>query len=282
MLDHLDPALQAGLVREFGVDRFRFAHALVRDTAYAALSQSRRGRMHARVAEVLGGQPGRESEVARHWLAAGPQHADRAWRAARSRRPRPRVASTPTTRRSTLLTGAVDASSTTERAAADEDLFALLLELARRHLLTDNLVDLRRGRAPCARRGRATRRPDRAVAALGLLTTKALWQTGLLRPGRTRSSSDAAQGAWTGCRPATAWPAAGRWSSLASEIYYGSTHLEREALCERGARDGPAARDRRLLLRTLLAVPLGVWSPASADPRCELDGGGGRAGRGAR
>ena len=37
MLDQLDPALQAGLVREDGVDRFRFAHALVRDTAYAAL-----------------------------------------------------------------------------------------------------------------------------------------------------------------------------------------------------------------------------------------------------
>ena len=38
--------------------------------------------MHARVAEVLDGAPGRETEVARHWLAAGPSYADRAWRAA--------------------------------------------------------------------------------------------------------------------------------------------------------------------------------------------------------
>ena len=53
VLDDLEPALAAGLVREFGVDRFRFSHALVRDTAYATLSHSRRGRMHARVAQVL-------------------------------------------------------------------------------------------------------------------------------------------------------------------------------------------------------------------------------------
>ncbi len=84
LLDDLEPALAAGLVREDGVDSFRFAHALVRDTAYAALPRSRRGRMHARTAEVLAAAPGRESEVARHWLAAGPQHAADAWRATRT------------------------------------------------------------------------------------------------------------------------------------------------------------------------------------------------------
>ena len=81
VLDDLDPALAAGLVREDGVDRLRFAHALVRDTVYAGLSRSRRGRMHARAAQVLAGTAGRESEVARHWLAAGPQNAAEAWRA---------------------------------------------------------------------------------------------------------------------------------------------------------------------------------------------------------
>ena len=82
VLDDLDAALAAGLVREDGVDRLRFAHALVRDTVYAGISRSRRGRMHARAAEVLAGTAGRESEVARHWLAAGPQKAPQAWRAA--------------------------------------------------------------------------------------------------------------------------------------------------------------------------------------------------------
>lgn len=53
VLDDLDAALKAGLVREDGVDQMRFAHALVRDTVYAGLSRSRRGRMHARAAGVL-------------------------------------------------------------------------------------------------------------------------------------------------------------------------------------------------------------------------------------
>jgi DNA-binding SARP family transcriptional activator len=82
LLDLLEPAQVAGLVREDGVDRFRFAHALVRDTLRSSLSASRRARQHARVAGVLAQAGGRETEVALHWLAAGPAHAARAWRAA--------------------------------------------------------------------------------------------------------------------------------------------------------------------------------------------------------
>jgi hypothetical protein len=64
------------------VDTFVFEHALVRDTAYDGVSPTRRARMHAAVAAVLERGGGHETEVARHWLAAGPAHASRAWRAA--------------------------------------------------------------------------------------------------------------------------------------------------------------------------------------------------------
>ena len=84
LLDRLDPALALGLLREDGVDRFSFDHALVRDTLVAQLSPSRRARWHAKVAEVLAALPGRRSEEARHWLDAGPAYAARAWRAARA------------------------------------------------------------------------------------------------------------------------------------------------------------------------------------------------------
>ncbi len=84
LLDLVEPAQAAGLVRDDGVDRFVFAHALVRDTIYAALSPSRRARQHARVATHLAGLPDRATEEARHWLAAGPSYGDRAWRAARA------------------------------------------------------------------------------------------------------------------------------------------------------------------------------------------------------
>jgi DNA-binding SARP family transcriptional activator len=82
LLDVVEPAQVAGLVREDGVDRFRFAHALVRDTLRSSMRPSRRARVHARVAGVLADRGGRETEVALHWLAAGPAHAPQAWRAA--------------------------------------------------------------------------------------------------------------------------------------------------------------------------------------------------------
>lgn len=82
VLDVVEPALVAGLVREEGVDRFRFAHALVRDTLRSQMTASRLARAHARVAEVLAEAAGRETEVAFHWRAAGPSYARRAWQSA--------------------------------------------------------------------------------------------------------------------------------------------------------------------------------------------------------
>jgi hypothetical protein len=91
LLDVVEPAEAAGLLREVGVGRFTFAHALVRDTLVTGLTASRRARVHARVAEALEGQPERVTERALHWHAAGPTYAARAWRtsveaAAESRR----------------------------------------------------------------------------------------------------------------------------------------------------------------------------------------------------
>ncbi len=82
VLDLVEPAQAAGLVVEEGIDWYVFVHALVRDSLLIGASASRRARTHARIAESLDARPGRESEVARHWLAAGTAHAGRAWRAA--------------------------------------------------------------------------------------------------------------------------------------------------------------------------------------------------------
>lgn len=84
-LDLLEPALAAELVQDLGGDRFRFGHALVRDTAYDDLSPSRRERLHASLAALVEAAPDagdRSSEIARHWAAAGQRHRGRAWRAA--------------------------------------------------------------------------------------------------------------------------------------------------------------------------------------------------------
>ncbi len=82
LLDLLEPAVAVGLLREEGIGAFLFAHALVRDTLYGSLRSTRRARIHARAAVALSTTGGHDSEVARHWMAAGPTHRGDAWRAA--------------------------------------------------------------------------------------------------------------------------------------------------------------------------------------------------------
>ncbi len=128
VLDLLEDAAAAGLVREEDVDRWSFAHALVRDTVYTALPASRRARMHARVAQALDELAGgRETERARHWLAAGPSYAAHAWPAA--------AAAAAATRRlhahddSAELLVAALAVQPMDPAATDLDRWELLMQL---------------------------------------------------------------------------------------------------------------------------------------------------------
>jgi hypothetical protein len=55
LLDALDAAVHAGIIRELpaAIGRYAFAHALVRQTLYEGLTQTRRARLHHRVAEGI-------------------------------------------------------------------------------------------------------------------------------------------------------------------------------------------------------------------------------------
>jgi class 3 adenylate cyclase len=76
LLDLLDQAMQGGLIAEADnrVDRYRFVHALIRQTLYQDMSASRRQRTHLRIGEILErmGTPDEEqlAALARHWMAA--------------------------------------------------------------------------------------------------------------------------------------------------------------------------------------------------------------------
>ena len=76
-LDAAEAAVLAGLVIEDdrAAGRYRFAHALVRETIYEDISRARRARLHARVADALvatrGAEPEPAAEMAYHcWQAA--------------------------------------------------------------------------------------------------------------------------------------------------------------------------------------------------------------------
>ncbi len=85
--ERLDPARDAGIIRERG-GGLAFEHALTRDAVLASVGSSQQARIHARIAyayerpEAPVPAESRPFELARHWLAAGPVHAARAWPAA--------------------------------------------------------------------------------------------------------------------------------------------------------------------------------------------------------
>jgi DNA-binding CsgD family transcriptional regulator len=82
--ERLRTAVPAGLVEMGPTDtRVRFAHALVRDAAYAALAPSRRARLHRLAAELLEpratGRDELAGAVARHWDRGGEPGLAVAW-----------------------------------------------------------------------------------------------------------------------------------------------------------------------------------------------------------
>jgi tetratricopeptide (TPR) repeat protein len=77
LLDLLEAAVGASLLRESTdqVGRFAFEHALINNTLYQGLGNTRRARLHQRIAETLeaqlAGDPGaRVGELAQHWANA--------------------------------------------------------------------------------------------------------------------------------------------------------------------------------------------------------------------
>lgn len=267
VLDDLEPALAAGLVREFGVDRFRFSHALVRDTAYATLSHSRRARMHARVAQVLADAPGRESEVARHWRSAGPQHVGKAWRAARRAAEAARHVFAHDEALA-LLQWALEVLEQDEEGTT-ADRYDLQMDLGRTLQLIGNWVDLRPLVHHAVVSAEVLGDLDRLVDAATMPVTNALWQT--TRHGEVDDVIVAVLRSALDRLPPGDGPQRCRvMLSLAEEIYYGATAAEREALAEEAVAMARRLGDRRLLLWALLVAPICTWRFENADVRFEL------------
>ena len=130
----LDPAREAGIVRDRDDGVLAFEHALTRDAVLATIPASQLARTHARIAYALSRPDSpvslmsRPFELARHWLAAGPVHAAQAWPAA-AEAARLASASFAHEEAVDLYLAALTAQRLDPRAGRDQR-FTLLLQLA--------------------------------------------------------------------------------------------------------------------------------------------------------
>lgn len=263
VLDHLEPALEAGLVDEDGVDRFRFTHALVRDTVLSSLPASRRARMHARAAAAIAGTRGHEAEIARHWLAAGPRHVASAWPAAQA-----------AARSATEVYAYVEALEMLEHALRTQDADPASDDRARFEILDDLADVLRRAGRWVELSGVAHEAIEVAddlgdvellVRAGEITSTGSLWTPagGVVDEVVVGALRRALEGLPPGddprrCRTMLA---------LAGEIYYGATTQEREALAEEAVAMARRLGDTELLIDALIKATIAMWHPDTVERR---------------
>jgi DNA-binding SARP family transcriptional activator len=267
LLDLLEPAQAAGLVREDGVDRFMFSHALVRDTLAAGTRSSRRARLHARVAGVLAGVRGRETEVARHWLAAGSSYAGQAWRAA--------VVASEVARRlyahdqSVELLGAALDAMELDPTATQRERYAVLMARIDAYRWAAQLPELVATVEQAIGVAEAAGDPELVATAAIATTQGALWRSAEpghlndLVVGALRTSLDRLPGADGAlrCRVMLA---------LANELEAGATFLERQALTDEAVAMARRLDDPALLLDACQVSFVALWVPQTAAERLAL------------
>ncbi len=268
VLEALEPALGAGLLAEEDVDRFRFTHALVRDTALAGLPLSRRARIHARAAATLArrhDRPDLVADVARHWASAGPRHRREAWQSAAAAA-RAATAVHAHAEARALLTDAL-AAQAEDALSPPVERFGLLLDLA-------GVLDragLRREQREVAHAAYAVAAevgdPLLEAAAVTLTSAGALWQgarqvdEAMVAHLRATLERLPHRDSAVRCRVMLA---------LATETYYGATPQERVALAEQALAMAARLADPELRLSAALQAVVAMWRPVNAARRLEL------------
>ena len=267
LLDVVEPAEAAGLVREVGVGRFTFAHALVRDALVSGLSASRRARVHARVAEALEGQPDRATERAVHWRAAGPAYAGRSWRAA--------VEAADAARRLYAHEQAAELLRTALAVMPDDpeatrrDRYDVLMHLVDAHRWAANWTELIGSVEDAVRVAEEIGDPELVARAAIATTQGTLWQSAA--PGQVHEAILAALRRSLEQLPEADDPLRCRvLLGLANELYYCSPFSERRALVDDALAMARRLGDDNLLLDACQISFSSLWFAGTAPERLEL------------
>jgi DNA-binding SARP family transcriptional activator len=264
LLDVVEPAQAAGLVRDDGIDRYAFGHALIVETLLSGIRPSRLARVHARVAEALPAGPGHESELARHWLAAGPSYAAPAWRAARAAAEQS-SALHDHERASRLLTAARERLDHDDSATLRDryDVLLALVDAYRWTAMGPQLVATAEEAIAVAEEiGDVTLLARAAIST----THGVLWQSGPY--GEVHEGVIAAlERCLVELPPDDVTNRCRVLLGLAIELYYGSPYDRRAALVAEALALAEAADDPALQLEAHQAACIALWSPRNAAER---------------
>ncbi|KZB79840.1 BTAD domain-containing putative transcriptional regulator [Amycolatopsis regifaucium] len=172
-LDAVESAAQHGFLTETAPHRFRFAHALVRDTLYHDLSRSRRARTHGEIAEALESlRPEDVDALAHHFVLSG-RHTDRAAHYARAaaERAESRFASTEAAKLWDAALTAYDRSG----ASGPETRLELIMGKARASAVSGGLGQARRHRAEALELAEKLDDPLLTARVIGAFDVPAIW-----------------------------------------------------------------------------------------------------------
>ena len=268
----LEVAVDAGLVRETSAEEYVFAHALTQEAVLAPIAGSRTARRHARVARALENGPHlvdpatRTAELARHWLASGPSHADQAWPAARAAADQARaLTSYPDAMR--LRSAAVEAH---RRAVGHDDQvhYDLLLELATDAALAARWPVVEDAAFEAMTLGRTLGSPELVGRASTAMTRYCVWIPHVIDAVYDDAIDDLR---WALAHTEDVATRCMVQLSLAVELYYAvGTAAERRALAESGLALARSLGDPDLLWQTASAACMVAWNPAQLDERVTL------------
>jgi DNA-binding SARP family transcriptional activator len=275
--ERLDPARAAGLLVDREPGRVAFAHALTRDAVDDALTPTRRARLHARVAHALETDADlavvlrpeeRVAELARHWLAAGPTHVGRAWRAALEAAEQARRVFSHD-EAAALMRRAVEALRR-DPTATNDDLYDALLVSARDHQRAAHWRGVVGAAFDAIALARLTDDPERMATAAAEISRHSVW---LPHDWGVVNEDVIDDLRWAlGRLPTTDSPARVQLMlALAIELYYEATaDAEVRALVDEGVAAAKRLGDPRLLAWAARAAWTALWAPRFADERAEL------------
>lgn len=265
-LDLLEPALAVDLVQDLGGDRFRFGHALVRDTAYGGLTPSRRERLHATLAQLVQDAPGatgRAPEIARHWAAAGRRHLREAHQAA-ARAGELAMAAHAAEEATQHLEQAL-ALHTEDPTGTERERYELLVRYAEACRWSTRRLEMHGAVDEAVVIAGRLGDPELVVRAASTAATDALWPAraygeanhaviDVMRSALTVLPRDSA----VRCRLLLA---------LAAEAYYATTPAELDAFSEEAIAIARASGDERLLVEALTGSAVASFRRENAELR---------------